>query len=57
MDKMENYGWVVGVALVLTMLFGSIAYYAHQKDECDARGGILVRSVATNMYECVKPLP
>ena len=54
---MKNYGWVVGVVLLIVMIFGSIAYYASQKSDCDERGGIFVRSVATNLYECVSPLP
>jgi hypothetical protein len=56
-DRMENYGWVVGVVLILMMVFGSIAYYANEKSDCDARGGVLVRSVTTNLYQCVSPLP
>ena len=57
MDKMDKYGWVVGVVLLIVMVFGSIAYYANSRSNCDARGGILVRSATTNLYECVRPLP
>jgi len=48
-------GWLLGIAFIVMLVLGGI-YYAHQKSDCDARHGVLVKS-ASGFYECVAAPP
>ena len=52
--KLETIYWIVGIAIVMaSILFGPETSYEKTLRLCNARGGIVVRSVSTRNLYCI----